>query len=186
MEASALLSHLKLISSLSPGLTISYTSMTVIDHNSWGTALWRRYVGETRDGTINIIKAIIKDAIASLVLSYDDTLVVAIKNALIGIATLEQTYAGDYYTIADITKIIKNTTETLDRLAQESLLSNVIPRNITQVLADTIYFEVTENTNDNKDIIKDNNKDGINEEIEYIKNGVRGRIYIHKTGVNYK
>lgn len=114
-----ILSDLNVIGSLSPGKTLSTTSMQIIDHNSWTGSIWRRYTGENRAGTIEKIKGILNEAIFVLETSPSSELETSLHKALTGFESLIETYGGDYYT----QNKIQNTLDTInDRIINNKLL----------------------------------------------------------------
>ena len=98
-----------MLATLQPGQTLSSTSMTIIDHNTWSTSLWRTYSGESRKATIGFIKTIFIEALH--LCESEPELISEIEAALQGFNNLKETYAGDYPTIGEIETII-NTTRT--------------------------------------------------------------------------
>ena len=95
-DISKIISNLNVIGTLSAGKTLSETSMTVIEHNSWSGMLWRTYNRENRKGTMNKIEEVLNEATFLLEASYSPELVTSLNQALIGFETLTQTYKGDY------------------------------------------------------------------------------------------
>ncbi len=108
-----IISDLSVIAKLEPGKTLSSSTMTVIDHNAWSTSIWRLSTGENRKNTITTINHILLDAISIYQITPDQNLLHHIMLALRGFETLKETYTGDYYTIGDITQIIKTITNKL-------------------------------------------------------------------------
>src|SRR3972149_10231129 len=94
-----IISDLSIIASLTPGKTLSNSTMTVIDHNTWSSSIWRRYAGEDRKNTIGTIKGILTEATSFCNLSPSDEIIVNIEASLTGFSSLKETYKGDYYLI---------------------------------------------------------------------------------------
>src|ERR1700722_12616461 len=86
---------LEVLSKLSPGLTLSTSTMTIINHETWSGSLWRTYARENRKDTISFIKSIFTEAISILELNYSQELADAVKTALKGFSSLKETYKGD-------------------------------------------------------------------------------------------
>jgi hypothetical protein len=109
---SKLLGDLKILSSLTPGKTISESTMSVIDHNTWSGTFWRTYAGENRKQTVAYVKGILLEALSILKLydgnSYNNEIFISLETATRGFAFLKETYKGDYYIIADIDSIIES------------------------------------------------------------------------------
>jgi hypothetical protein len=55
------INKLNIIASLTEGKTFSTKSLSIIDHGSWSTALWRYYAGEDRYNTMLYMETIIND-----------------------------------------------------------------------------------------------------------------------------
>jgi hypothetical protein len=115
-----IISDLNVIGTLSAGKTLSSTSMTVIDHNSWSGMLWRTYSGENRKSTIIKIEEVLNEAMFLLEAAYSSELADSLEQALRGFETLTQTYKGDYYTDAKIHQIIDGINERITILHSQS------------------------------------------------------------------
>lgn len=89
--------NLRIISLIHPGDTLSSTSMTILDHNSWSTTIWRLIRGESRDTTVTYIRHIFMDALHILMMDpyIDQSLITNIKLGLIGLRSLKVTYKLD-------------------------------------------------------------------------------------------
>ncbi len=101
-----IISNLKILASLTPGQTLSTSSMTIIDHNAWSSSLWRSYARENRKDTITFIKGIFIEAVSILKLYPCKELFDNFEPAFKGFLNLKETYKADYYTIAEIDRII--------------------------------------------------------------------------------
>lgn len=129
-RVSKIIKDLTTISMLLPGKTLSSSSMTIIDHNSWTTTLWRTYSGENRKETIQFIMGILYEAINIYLLSPNVVLGTAIDSALDGFETMKETYKTDYYIIADIDSTLRDIRDKLNsvdisRLFSENKLSHL-------------------------------------------------------------
>jgi hypothetical protein len=109
IEKEKILSFLKIVSLLTSGYTLSTSTMTIIDHNAWGTSIWRKYAGEDRIQSIEYIRHIFDDALSFLNKKYSLDLIEGIKSALKGFASLKETYKDSYSIIGKIDYIIENT-----------------------------------------------------------------------------
>lgn len=103
-----IISDLELISSIQPGQTLSISSMTVLNHKSWGSSLLRRYNGEDRKSTIGFIEGVLIESVSFCELSLDPAMFLGIESALKGFLSLKETYKRDYYTIGEIDRIVDN------------------------------------------------------------------------------
>jgi len=112
-----ILSDLNILSNLSDGHTLSAQTMTIINHKSWSSTLWRTYSGENRKQTISHIKCIFKEALSFLKLSNnlkeDLDIINSLEHAIKGILTLKQTYSDDFYIISDIDQFVNEFREEL-------------------------------------------------------------------------
>lgn len=113
-----IISDLKVLSLLSTGQTLSSSTMTIIPHNAWSSSVWRRYAGEDRKQTIAHIKGIFTEAITILKFNYNLDIVNSLEPAIKGFSSLKETYKGDYYTIAEIDRIIEITRKEASALRQ--------------------------------------------------------------------
>lgn len=104
------LSDLKVLSLLTPGKTLSESTMTIIDHKSWAASAWRIYAHETRTQTVAHINTILLEASSILQLSMENDhnrdLFISLETAIRGVGFLKETYKGDYYIISEIDAII--------------------------------------------------------------------------------
>lgn len=106
-----IIADLQVLASLSAGKTLSPSTMTILDHNSWSGAVWRTYSGENRKQTLSHIKKIFDDALF-LIASEDfsqpafEEILSMFDLAVAGVSTLKETYKGDFYTIADLESMI--------------------------------------------------------------------------------
>jgi hypothetical protein len=118
-----ILSDLKIISEIRSGYTLSPTTMSIIDHNSWSTSFWRSYSGETRKNTIATIKTIFNDAIRLLEIDPTQELILAIDEGLRGFGNLRDTYREDYLLIAELNRITDDISRRIkdigDKMANE-------------------------------------------------------------------
>jgi hypothetical protein len=114
-----ILSDLNVITSLTEGMTLSSSSMTVIPHKSWSTSIWRLYSGENRKETIKTIKDIFARALICYTMNPSEKMENALREALQGLETLRDTYKGDYYSCVDITNFITETKVALDVTLKE-------------------------------------------------------------------
>ena len=55
--------NLTLLGSLTAGKTLSTSSLSVIDHNSWSSSIYRAYTGEDRKKTFTLCQSILQDAV---------------------------------------------------------------------------------------------------------------------------
>ena len=105
-----ILNNLRLLSSITPGKTLSTSTMTVINHNVC-SSIWRMYSCENRVETLAYIRHILIEVILTLKSSIEEAdlyeILISLKTALIGISYLKETYKGDQYTIADIDSVIR-------------------------------------------------------------------------------
>lgn len=106
---------LNVIASIKPGMTLSDTTMTVVDHNSWSSSFWRRYSGENRNTTINRIKDLMDEALS---MDYSSELDDAIERALVGINNLKETYKDDQEIVLKL-DLILSTSENRSRGIKE-------------------------------------------------------------------
>lgn len=104
------ITNLKVLSSITPGKTLSTSTMTLVDHASWSGAIWRTYSGENREETIATIKRILQEALSILKLLPDsmsrNDLLISLNTALMGVLSLKDTYKGNYYTVGEINDIV--------------------------------------------------------------------------------
>jgi hypothetical protein len=121
-----IISDLKIIGSLQPNQTLSSSTMSIIDHGTWSSSLWRKYAGESRKDTINFIRNIFLDAIAIFEIDESHELILAIDEGVRGFTNLEETYRGDYLTIAEIHKIISDVRDKMNSLG-DKMLNESIP-----------------------------------------------------------
>lgn len=117
-KQSVLISQLNVIASLSPGTTLSTTTMTVVDHNTWSTSVWRRYAGEGHEETVQFIKSLFADSIVQCTAAPSWDLLNAMESAVKGFLTMKITYQGHYYTIANITRIADDVRASISRLRE--------------------------------------------------------------------
>lgn len=153
LSANNIINNLTILASLTPGNTLSTSTMTVINHGTWSGSIWRTYSKENRKETIFHIKRIFLEALTYLKVNITDGLTDSCKNIIIGIeialkgiVSLKDTYAGDYYAIADINAISESVQKDL-----ASILSTV----------------------SNKDVVSPNSDSRANR--EYVKARIRAR-----------
>jgi len=163
-----LLSDLNVLASLRPGLTLSTSTMSVIDHNSWSSSLWRTYNNENRKDTIGFIKTILTEAISILQLNFSNDLLIAIELALNGFSHLKETYKGDYYTIAEINTIINTIRYQITQISQSYSGNSSITTDPTfeQCLEELVRSELFKNLDLTP---KKSDQDSISE-LEVLKN----------------
>lgn len=101
-----IIADLKVLSILSRGQTLSPSTMTPVYHDSWSTSLFRARAGEDRTKTIAHIKGIFTEALSILSIDCDQDILNHMEPALKGFAVLKDTYRRDYYTMAEIDRII--------------------------------------------------------------------------------
>lgn len=118
-----IIGDLVILASITPGKTFSPSSMSIIDHNSWSTTFYRRYNGENRKNSIAHIRGIFIEALNIYSLDPCNDIIDNINEALKGILNLKETYKGDYYTIAEIDRIVNETKEKLESFKNNEYLS---------------------------------------------------------------
>lgn len=101
-----IVSELKMVAALTPGETISTSTMSIIRHDSWSTSFWRKYSRENRHKTISYVRDLLTEAIDNFKINRDDELLNNIEQALIGVSELKETYKGDLTTVDEIESII--------------------------------------------------------------------------------
>jgi hypothetical protein len=118
-----IINQLKIISGLTPGKTLSTSTMTIIDHNTWSGSAWRTYAGENRKQTIMQIKAIFTEALSIIKLSSNrennKDVVISIEMGLYGVNSLKETYKDDYYIISEIDDMINNIRHELEEICRQ-------------------------------------------------------------------
>jgi len=117
-----IIGELKVLSGITPGKTLSPTTMTIVDHDRWMGSVWRTYAGENRTQTIIHIRGILLEALSVVKIIGEKEnkmdIIVSIETALHGIGFMKETYKDDYYVIAEIDGIIKSTREALDEIRE--------------------------------------------------------------------
>ncbi len=149
---------LKKLASLKPGFTLSTTTMTVLNHNSWTSSFWRFYYGENRNEMLISIRKILNDAIELLSKTHSLDLKEDVIAALKGISVLKETYHGDYYTIAEIDRIITNVNANI-KLYDDSQFSK---SNESGTLSKPSNIELIKSQEKHNDVKEYNNSDSKN------------------------
>jgi len=90
-----------LIGQIVPGKTISTSTTSLVDHSSWFTSLSRTYWRESRNETLAWIETVLVDGVMAEDIRPDQ-----IERALLGLENLKKTYKNDFYTIAEISRLI--------------------------------------------------------------------------------
>lgn len=152
-----ILSDLRQLSLLEPGKTLSVSTMTVVDHGSWSSSIWRRYAREDRKQTLAHIRAIFSEALSLLELAPSTDLANSFEPALRGVSHLKETYRGDYYVIGEINRIIETT---------QARLSEVI----------RYIFRSSVNSEDNNKVASHNEPEGKQEEGESADDAIWAEI----------
>ena len=100
------LNDLTMIAKITPGMTLSDTTMTLVDHNSWSGSFWRRYSGENRQKTLDHISGILADA-----LGYEkfEEIEILTLQALEGVENLKETYKDDKEFVEKIDRLLVQT-----------------------------------------------------------------------------
>jgi hypothetical protein len=112
-----IISKLITISTLTDGTTLSPSYDQVVTHNSWSTAIWRRYQGDSRKTTVIYIRDTLNCALELLKIGSEAdqlTLKSYITQALTGFSHLKNTYKGDFDTIGLISTIIDDVNKKLN------------------------------------------------------------------------
>src|SRR5438105_6816263 len=94
--------HLKSISSLLPGQTLSSNDMSVVNNRSLASSLMRRWYGEDRNKTIERISSLIDEAC-------NFSLIEEMEKSIEGLNHLKMTYSTDQSIIKKIDEIIDKT-----------------------------------------------------------------------------
>lgn len=128
---------LRRISTLQEGQTISSSDMSVVEHNSYSTAVSRWYAGESRSKTIDAIRSVFTEAFQLAEKVPSEELVNAISDALNGLTNLKATYKADPATCkiidtlmndirASAHEIANNILQEIDRDSAEDTMSEII------------------------------------------------------------
>lgn len=95
---------LVLIASLKPGLTLSTSSMQIVDHKIWSTSFSRTFARDNRRKTVDTIKEILNSNINKP----------GFSEAVNGYSSLMSTYEGDYLLVAEIENDCNNYRQSLE------------------------------------------------------------------------
>jgi hypothetical protein len=99
-------SDLALISNIKPGDTLSVSTRTIINHNSWTATITRWTWSENRQVTVRFIKEVIKLALLKLSDTFDYALLDKVLQAGNGIKGLMVTYSDDNTLVIKLTRIL--------------------------------------------------------------------------------
>lgn len=103
---------LKVIGLITPGMTLSTTTMTLVNHKTWSGAAWRRYSGENRKITVDFIRDLLNEAFDS---ESSEELDFAIENALTGVNNLKETYKDDQNIIIELDLILTSCRDKINK-----------------------------------------------------------------------
>ena len=160
-----IVSDLKILATITPGKTLSTSTMTIIDHKAWSSSFWRTYSGENRKMTIFSIKKIFLQAL-SIIESYESCeLLEHIKLALIGVSNLKETYKNDYYTISDIDHMLNEIEEEVVK-CERKIGDSVIEILISKLDEDEKKNLINDNTPDLKKMVEIPNTENDSRSIE--------------------
>jgi hypothetical protein len=133
-EKSHIVSALAQLSTLQAGQTISVGksgNVTISKHRTWGEMVGYRNT-DHRKQALAYIRGIFTQALTLLRTNPSDDLMNSFEPALKGVITLKETYKGDFYTIAEIDRIIDLTKRELAQVLQQ-LLMNPVEQNKPEV-----------------------------------------------------
>lgn len=132
VDIACVLNDLQLLSSLTAGKTLSSSTKTIVFHDSWSTAIWRRYARESRADTLTCIQNIFNNAFKLLEgkVLYDFYPVsTSLDNALIGVSSLVETYRSDPAMVNSLNALIIDVRRNISayKQATENVLPPVLP-----------------------------------------------------------
>ena len=120
-----LLKNLEVISQITPGKTLSVSTMSVVDHNSWSSAVTRRINGESRNKSIIHIKFLLLEAVSFYKLTQDLEIRDAISSAIDGFNNLTLTYETDTKSVDEIKQIVSENRKLLESEVNAKVNSEV-------------------------------------------------------------
>lgn len=142
-QKSYLVSALTQLSTLQAGQTISVkgTNVTITKHSTWGEMIGYRNDSH-RKQALSYIKTTLTAALTLLQTNPSDDLTNSFEPALKGITILKETYKGDFYTIAEIDRIIESTKRELAQILRQ-LLTKPNSAEVSDEICSEIMVELT-------------------------------------------
>lgn len=168
MDKNEIISNLKIIASLQPGKTLSTTTMTIINHDSWLTPLWRGLMREDKDETITFIKNYLFKVLDKYHVDKDKDILDTLYEALDGFANLKSTYAGYSDVTNRIDNIITEISGSLGTDSYEILKDQSLEEVINNIVEDIKDQKNTESSlpSDLKEVVSSSDRDRIQETVE--------------------
>lgn len=99
----ALNSKLVKIASITPGKTLSTSTMEILDSKSW----YNSFLGDNPNHVVTFIKNILIEAIDFYKLEKSNDFLSLIESGFEGLKALSKTYPDDYYLIGGINKFMR-------------------------------------------------------------------------------
>jgi hypothetical protein len=106
MTKDKIVSDLKVLSRLRSGQTLSTSSMSIMEHNTWGTWMYRRFSRESKTETVNFVVNLLTTALEFAENNKDYEIINLIKDSLSGFMSLQDTYKDDQVIVEKIANIV--------------------------------------------------------------------------------